>query len=173
MTELGGNGGEKAGMTELGGNDDILLMYFLREWGIWEKMIYNRLLQMKRFWIVALGAGFGAGVAFGGGQVLLSFIGGFLAVVIPAVFADWRRVKMIERGGDVARRGFSLWAVKFSLSFLLLALAARAAAEFGVLIAPVFIGGVVVGVGFNIATSVKQMHSAQMRQLQVQTIGGK
>ncbi len=98
---------------------------------------------------VGLVAGFGGGA---GG----SFFAGVLGVVVPQlVVVFWLYwgfpppTPPIGDGGGV-KGVFRAWGVKFSLTVLFLALLARGLGEAGLLVGPAFVGGVVVGVGFNV-----------------------
>lgn len=101
----------------------------------------------------------GAGVAVcalalaGRWDAAVSFVGGVVAVVLPLVVA--LRVAGREGGGDVARRAVGHWAVKFSLTVLLLAVVVRGLGGVLLLNAPGFLFGVVAGIVFNIFVSAK------------------
>ena len=102
----------------------------------------------------------GAGVAVcalalaGRWDAAVSVVGGVVAVVLPLVVA--LRVGAGRKdGGDAARRAVGHWAVKFSLTVLLLAVVARGLGGVLLLNAPGFLFGVVVGIVINIFVSAK------------------
>ena len=101
----------------------------------------------------------GAGVAVcalaltGRWDAAVSFVGGSVAVVLPLVVA--LRTAGRKDGGDAARRAVGHWAVKFSLTVLLLAVVARGLGGVLLLNAPGFLFGVVVGVVVNVFVSAK------------------
>ncbi|MGI9337033.1 MAG: hypothetical protein ACR2P4_00790 [Gammaproteobacteria bacterium] len=109
--------------------------------------------------VVALGAaGFAAvaltAAAFAiGGGAFANTISAFAA--FAAVFAPQLLLLMAYAKGCDTRRAFMLWAMKFSLVFLLMAVAARGLGALSLLAAPGFVFGVVAGVGVNLYTAAK------------------
>lgn len=77
-------------------------------------------------------------------SAFLSFSAAFFAVSVPQQIA-------LARGQQAQRAPFSFWAVKFSLTILLLALSLRVLHEGGWLAAPYYIAGAAAAVLFNIA----------------------
>lgn len=103
----------------------------------------------------------GAGVAVcalalaGRWDAAVSFVGGSVAVVLPLVVALRAGGVGRKDGGDAARRAVGHWAVKFSLTVLLLAVVARGLGGVLLLNAPGFLFGVVVGIVVNVFVSAK------------------
>lgn len=75
--------------------------------------------------------------------VSLSVLAGAAAVVLPQTFC-FALVALYHR------RPYAFWAVKFSLTILLLALSLRLLHEGNFLAAPYFLAGVVLALGFNL-----------------------
>lgn len=115
-----------------------------------------------RMVLVALGAaGFAAAVltagffAIGGGAFALANVASAFAA-FAAVFAPQLLILTVwlAKSRDT-RRAFALWAVKFSLIFLLMAIAARGLSALSMLAAPGFVFGVVAAIAVNLYMAAK------------------
>lgn len=109
-------------------------------------------LAAAAFGVAAVLGVVGSLVAFNGLLFALSFVGAIAAIVVPQYIVFSIISKSADRNRDdaTAPRPFYFWSVKFSLSILLMAVVLRGLQESGLLQAPSFIAGIVIGVLFNI-----------------------
>lgn len=95
--------------------------------------------------------------------VSLSLFAAVTALLFPQYIAS---SKLFSGSGETGKpfSPFSLWAAKFSLTILLLALSLRLLSESGLLAAPYFIFGVVAGVAFNLLLLARLSRQSASRQ---------
>jgi len=99
---------------------------------------------------VLLGVG-GSLAAFNGPLSALSFVCAAIALVVPQFIVFSIISKKSEQDSmAMAHRAFYFWSLKFSLSILLMVLILRGLHESGLLQAPSFIAGTIIGIVLNI-----------------------